>query len=137
MGVSVASEVTPTVGLVTAIIDSQLNVRSTGTIPESGLQSIQSTFIPLGGDNAWLVGRVLCLFQTTVAVTLVAIAMLLPKHPAFSFGLNGLTFILGALPTFCAPVWEWRSAASFALVIATVFAGLWTVRDDITMRFRT
>ncbi len=96
-------------------------------------------FIAFGRDNPILVGAGLCIFQTTMAVTLVAIAMIFPKFPAFAFGLNCLAFILGALPTFYPPFQVFYSPVSFAAVIlvsaATVFAGLRTVGDGMAMRF--
>jgi FSR family fosmidomycin resistance protein-like MFS transporter len=95
--------------------------------------------IAFGGENPIMVGVGFLSFQMTMAVTLVAIAMLFPKYPAFAFGLNCLAFILGALPTFYPPIQVFYSPASFSLVIAlsivTVYLGLWTLRDGLTMRF--
>lgn len=89
-------------------------------------------FIAFGDGNPYLVGIGMCFFQSTMAVTLIAIAMIFPKYPAFAFGLNCLAFVLGALPTFYPPLSAWYGAASFSVVIglsiATVACGLWTVR---------
>jgi FSR family fosmidomycin resistance protein-like MFS transporter len=96
-------------------------------------------FLAFGGDNPLLVGIGLMLFQMTMAVTLVAIAMVFPKYPAFAFGLNCLAFILGAIPTFYPPLHGFYGASSFSLVIAvsivTVFLGLSSLRDGLVMRY--
>ena len=101
--------------------------------------AISMPFIAFGNSNPILVGVGLGFFQMTMAVTLVAIAMLFPKFPAFAFGLNCLAFILGALPTFEPALRAFYSPMSFSIVmllsITTVFTGLWMLRDGLVMKF--
>jgi FSR family fosmidomycin resistance protein-like MFS transporter len=52
------------------------------------------------GDAAALGLAGSLLFQATTAVTLAAVALLLPERPAFAFGLPCLALWIGALPSF-------------------------------------
>jgi|GEM_PF-168716 FSR family fosmidomycin resistance protein-like MFS transporter len=53
------------------------------------------------------------LFQMTMPVTLAAVCRLLPKRPAFSFGLTCLALIIGAAPVFSA----WKHAFASRQVV--------------------
>ena len=69
----------------------------------------------------------LLLFQMTMPVTLVALALVFPRRPAFAFGVAAVALVLGALPTFYAAV---RAVlypyplALFALILASAGAVL-------------
>ncbi len=56
------------------------------------------------------------LFQTTQAVTLVAVVRLFPKNPAFAFGLVCLALVLGTLPDF----WRFTLLNNSYFVFGTV-----------------
>jgi FSR family fosmidomycin resistance protein-like MFS transporter len=63
------------------------------------------------------------LFQMTMPVTLTAVHRLLPKRPAFSFGLTCLALIIGAAPVFTS--WKHAFASWSVILLLSVFsAGL-------------
>ncbi len=82
--------------------------------------------ITLGGANALLATAGMCLFNMTMAVTLVAVALMLPGRPGFAFGAPCLALFLGMLPT--ATEVRWTLADSRLLLpIVLVSAGLFYV----------
>lgn len=89
--------------------------------------------IAFGGGNPYVVGAGLLLFQITTGVTLVALALLMPKYPALAFGLNCLAFLFGAMPTFHPMLKTFLGPPFFviagALCIGTVYAGLRMTRE--------
>jgi FSR family fosmidomycin resistance protein-like MFS transporter len=58
------------------------------------------------------------LFQSTMAVTLVAVYALMPRWPATAFGLPSLTLIAGAFPTFFPAGKQFFGRWTFVLLIA-------------------
>jgi FSR family fosmidomycin resistance protein-like MFS transporter len=65
-----------------------------------GALLLSSPLIALSKGNPAAVISGMCLFQMTMPVTLVAIVAVLPKRPAFAFGLTCLALIIGAYPSF-------------------------------------
>jgi hypothetical protein len=57
------------------------------------------------------------LFQTTMAVTLVAVYTLMPAWPATAFGLPSLALVLGSFPTFYPEGKQFFGRWSFVLLI--------------------
>jgi MFS transporter, FSR family, fosmidomycin resistance protein len=76
------------------------------------------------------------LFQMTMPVTLTAVHRLLPKRPAFSFGLTCLALIIGAAPVFSA--WKhvfasWQ-VVFYCVVLSTgvLFAALYMLQRGVS-----
>ena len=61
---------------------------------------MSAPFLAFAGGYTVAVVVGMLFFQMTMAVTLAALAVLLPTKPAFAFGCASLAFVLGALPTF-------------------------------------
>jgi Na+/H+ antiporter NhaD/arsenite permease-like protein len=76
------------------------------------------------------------LFQMTMPVTLTAVHRLLPKRPAFSFGLTCLALIIGAAPVFSAwkhAVVSWQ-VVFYCVVLSTgvLFAALYLLQHGVS-----
>lgn len=80
--------------------------------------------IALSGGSLWIALPGVLLFQSTMAVTLMAVARLMPVWPCTAFGLPSLFLVLGSLPTFYPVGRQLYGGASFALLIALSTAAL-------------
>jgi MFS transporter, FSR family, fosmidomycin resistance protein len=80
--------------------------------------------IALSDGSLWLALPGVLLFQSTMAVTLMAVARLMPAWPCTAFGLPSLFLVLGSLPTFYPVGQRLYGGATFALLIALSTAAL-------------
>jgi MFS transporter, FSR family, fosmidomycin resistance protein len=80
--------------------------------------------IALSGGSLWLALPGVLLFQSTMAVTLMAVARLMPAWPCTAFGLPSLFLVLGSLPTFYPLGQRLYGGATFALLLALSAAAL-------------
>jgi MFS transporter, FSR family, fosmidomycin resistance protein len=80
--------------------------------------------IALSGGSLWIALPGVLLFQSTMAVTLMAVVRLMPAWPCTAFGLPSLFLVLGSLPTFYPMGRQFHGGASFALLIALSTAAL-------------
>jgi FSR family fosmidomycin resistance protein-like MFS transporter len=101
-----------------------------GWIEATSLALLVSTpLIVWGGAHPPLLLLGMLVFQTTMPVTLIAVARALPRFPGVAFGLPCLALVLGSLPAL------YPGAAPFllrsqllgwaALALASVTTGLW------------
>ena len=100
-----------------------------------GALLISAPLIAFGGSNTLVIITGLLFFQMTMPVTLVAVVKVMPRMPAFGFGLCCLALIAGAAPTFFPEVKAFYNPhAFFALILASaaaVFLGLRLIGKDI------
>ncbi len=66
----------------------------------AGALLLSLPLIAFSGGSLFLVLPGVLLFQSTMAVTLVAVYALMPRWPATAFGLPCLALVVGAFPTF-------------------------------------
>ncbi len=99
-----------------------------------GALLISAPLIAFGGDPLVIIVGLL-FFQMTMPVTLVAVVKVMPRLPAFGFGLCCLALISGSIPTFFPQVQaHYNPYAFFGLIIASataVFVGLRMMGKDI------
>ena len=74
--------------------------------------------IAFSGGSLYLALPGVLLFQSTMAVTLVAVYSLIPRWPATAFGLPSLALVCGSLPTFYPEGRELFGRGTFAVCIA-------------------
>jgi MFS transporter, FSR family, fosmidomycin resistance protein len=74
--------------------------------------------IAFSGGSLYLALPGVLLFQSTMAVTLVAVYSLIPRWPATAFGLPSLALVCGSLPTFYPEGRHLFGRATFAVCIA-------------------
>lgn len=93
-----------------------------------GALLLSTPLLALGSASLPLVLLGLLLFQVTMAVTLAAATLVLPRRPGFAFGLTTLALIIGALPSlFHVDDWMYSPlffAALLPLTAAVVWWGL-------------
>jgi FSR family fosmidomycin resistance protein-like MFS transporter len=80
--------------------------------------------IALSGGRLWIALPGVLLFQSTMAVTLMAVSRLMPAWPCTAFGLPSLFLVLGSLPTFYPVGKQLYGGLTFALMIALSAAAL-------------
>jgi FSR family fosmidomycin resistance protein-like MFS transporter len=80
--------------------------------------------IALSGGSIWLALPGVLLFQSTMAVTLMAVVRLMPAWSCTAFGLPSLFLVLGSLPTFYPAGRQLYGGTNFALFIALSTAAL-------------
>ena len=101
-----------------------------GWLEATGLALVSSTpLIVWGGGSTPLLLVGMLLFQTTMPVTLIAVARALPRSPGVAFGLPCLALVLGSLPALspsAAPLLQRPQLLGWAaLALASVLSGLW------------
>ncbi len=89
--------------------------------------------IAFSGGSLWIALPGVLLFQSTMAVTLMAVFRLMPAWPCTAFGLPSLFLVLGSLPTFYPVGRQLYGGTTFALLIAlsTVALGLALYRGGL------
>lgn len=80
--------------------------------------------IALSGGSLWIALPGVLFFQSTMAVTLLAVSRLMPTWSCSAFGLPSLFLVLGSLPTFYPEGRQLYGGANFALFIALSTAAL-------------
>lgn len=104
-----------------------------------GALLISAPLIAFGGADSTMVIIGLFIFQMTMPVTLVAVAVLMPARPGFAFGLNCLAYIAGFLMTTLPSVKALYSQPVFLGLILlsalTVYMGLRPLKNKIPMKF--
>ena len=101
-----------------------------GWLEATGLALLTSTpLIVWGAGHTPLLLLGMLLFQTTMPVTLIAVARALPRFPGVAFGLPCLALVLGSLPALfpgIAPALQRPQLLGWAaLALASVITGLW------------
>jgi FSR family fosmidomycin resistance protein-like MFS transporter len=76
-----------------------------------------------GSVHATLAG--LLIFQATMPVTLTAVYLMMPKHPATAFGLPCFALIAGAIPTFYPEGQKIYGALTFLSLVLASAVALW------------
>jgi FSR family fosmidomycin resistance protein-like MFS transporter len=84
----------------------------------TGALLLSLPLIAFSGGSLVLALPGVLLFQSTMAVTLVAVYALMPRWPATAFGLPSLTLIAGAFPTFFPAGKQFFGRWPFVLLIA-------------------
>jgi FSR family fosmidomycin resistance protein-like MFS transporter len=101
-----------------------------GWLEATSLALVASTpLIVWGADHTPLLLLGMLLFQTTMPVTLIAVARALPRAPGVAFGLPCLALVLGSLPGVfpgTAPLLHRPLLLGWAgVALASVLFGLW------------
>jgi FSR family fosmidomycin resistance protein-like MFS transporter len=84
----------------------------------TGALLLSLPLIAFSGGSLWLALPGVLIFQSTMAVTLVAVYGLMPRWPATAFGLPCLALIAGAFPTFVPAGRQLFGRWTFVLLIA-------------------
>jgi len=90
----------------------------------TGALLLSLPLIAFSGGSLFLALPGVLLFQSTMAVTLVAVYALMPRWPATAFGLPCLALIAGAFPTFIPAGKQLFGRWTFVLLIALSAAAL-------------
>jgi FSR family fosmidomycin resistance protein-like MFS transporter len=83
-----------------------------------GALAVSAPLIAFGGEHWPVVVVGMLLFQMTMPVTLVAVAMVFPRRPGLAFGLPCLALVLGSVPTFYPWLRPYYGPGAFLALIA-------------------
>jgi FSR family fosmidomycin resistance protein-like MFS transporter len=90
-----------------------------------GALALSAPLVAFGGEHWPIVVAGMLLFQMTMPVTLVAVAMVFPRRPGLAFGLPCLALVLGSVPTFYPWLRPYYGPGVFAALIACSALALW------------
>jgi FSR family fosmidomycin resistance protein-like MFS transporter len=84
-----------------------------------GALLVSAPVIAFGAAHTYAMVAAMFVFQMTMPVTLVALTVVMPRRPAFSFGVACVALVAGAIPTFFPPVHRFYSDVGFFALILT------------------